>query len=418
MTFKETMLHTKADAEALDRDDPLAGYRTAFSLPDGVIYLDGNSLGPAPIAALNRIGDVVQKEWATDLIRSWNSAGWFEMPYRIGDKIARLIGAAAGEVVVTDTVTTNLFKLLSAALDLRPDRRVILMEGSGFPTDNYIAQGLAADRGQGYEVRFCEYDQIEDMLDESVAVLCLSEVHYKTGRVLDMRAITAKAHAVGALTVWDLCHSAGAMPVDLNGAGADFAVGCSYKYLNGGPGGPAFLFVAGRHQNQASQPLTGWWGHAEPFAFARDYQRADGIAHFLTSTQPIVSMALVEAGIDAFDGVDLDVLRRKSQALTALFIDLVEAFSAGHGFALASPRDADERGSQVSFHHESGYAIMKALIARGVIGDFRSPDIVRFGFAPLYTRYMDVWNAAAILRDIMLSGEWKQPAYQLRDAVT
>jgi kynureninase len=292
------------------------------------------------------------------------------------------------------------------------------MEGSGFPTDNYMAQGLVEFMGGDYDVRFCEHDDIMAGLDDGVAVACLSEVHYKTGRVLDMAAITRRAHAVGALTVWDLCHSAGAMPVDLNGAEADFAVGCTYKYLNGGPGSPAFLFVAQRHQQIARQPLTGWWGHAAPFAFERDYARGQGIRHFLTSTQPIVSMALAEVGLDIFAAVPLDRLREKSMALTSLFVELVEDQCGGHGFTLASPRNPKERGSQVSFCHAAGYPIMKALIARGVIGDFRSPDIVRFGFTPLYTRYMDVWNAAQILRQIMESGEWRKPAYQQRETVT
>ncbi|WCL53346.1 kynureninase [Gimibacter soli] len=414
----DTLPLTAEAFAALDADDPLRAFRDEFALPEGVIYLDGNSLGAAPKAALARAQEVVSREWATDLIKSWNTAGWFELPERLGDKLAPVIGAGAGEVLVTDATGLNVFKVLAAALALRPDRKVIVMEGSNFPTDNYMAQGLVEFLGQGHQIRFAEKDDILAAIDQDVAAVCLTHVHYKTGHILDMQGITAAAHQAGALAIWDLCHSAGAMPVDLNGARADFAVGCSYKYLNGGPGGPAFLFVARRHQGEARQPLTGWWGHKAPFAFSRDYAPAPGLARFRTGTQPILSMAVAEVGLDIFARADMALIRQKSLALTSLFIRLVDERCGSFGFGLASPRDADARGSQVALTHATGYPIMKALIAHGVIGDFRAPDILRFGFTPLYTSYMDVWNAAETLYRIMASDEWKKPVYSAVDAVT
>ena len=408
----------RAACQAMDAADPLAPLRDRFDLPEGLIYLDGNSLGAMPKDAAARAHDVVTREWGTGLIKSWNSAGWFDLPVRLGDKLAPLIGAAPGEVVVCDSTSQNLFKVLSAAVALRPDRRVLILEGSNFPTNNYIAEGVAAATGGRVEVRLCEKDEIAEAIDEDTIAVAITHVHYKSGHVHDMAAITARAHAAGALSIWDLCHSAGAMPVDLNGAGVDFAVGCTYKYLNGGPGSPAFLFAARRHQGQALQPVTGWWGHAAPFAFEPGYRPQQGIRQYLIGTQQILSMALAEVGLDIHLSADMDAIRAKSIALTDLFIRLVEQRCAGHGFTLASPRAAEARGSQVSFAHADGYPIMRALIAAGVIGDFRAPDTVRFGFTPLYVRIVDVWDAVDRLVAIMDGGIWKLPEHQVRDAVT
>jgi kynureninase len=408
----------RAACRAMDAADPLAPLRDRFDLPEGLIYLDGNSLGAMPKDAAARAHDVVTREWGTGLIKSWNSAGWFDLPVRLGDKLAPLIGAAPGEVVVCDSTSQNLFKVLSAAVALRPDRRVLILEGSNFPTNNYIAEGVAAATGGRVEVRLCEKDEIAEAINEDTIAVAITHVHYKSGHVHDMAAITARAHTAGALSIWDLCHSAGAMPVDLNGAGVDFAVGCTYKYLNGGPGSPAFLFAARRHQGQAPQPVTGWWGHAAPFAFEPGYRPQQGIRQYLIGTQQILSMALAEVGLDIHLSADMGAIRTKSIALTDLFIRLVEQRCAGHGFTLASPRAAEARGSQVSFAHADGYPIMRALIAAGVIGDFRAPDTVRFGFTPLYVRFVDVWDAVDRLVAIMDGGIWKLPEHQVRDAVT
>ena len=408
----------RAACQAMDAADVLAPLRDHFVLPDGMIYLDGNSLGAMPRDAAARARDVVTREWGTDLIKSWNSAGWFDLPVRLGDKLAPLIGAAEGEVVLCDSTSQNLFKVLSAAVAMRPGRRVLILEGSNFPTNNYIAQGVAAATGGRVEVRLCEKDEIADAIDEDTIAVAITHIHFKSGHIHDMAAITARAQAAGALAIWDLCHSAGAMPVDLNGCHADFAVGCTYKYLNGGPGSPAFLFAAKRHQGQALQPVTGWWGHAAPFAFEPGYRPQGDIRQFLIGTQPILSMALVEVGLDIHLAADMAAIRAKSMALTELFIRLVETRCAGHGFTLASPRAAEARGSQVSFAHADGYPIMRALIAAGVIGDFRAPDTVRFGFTPLYVRYVDVWDAVDRLAAIMDGGVWQLPEHHVRDAVT
>jgi len=404
--------------ELLDKNDSLAGFRKEFSLPKDKIYLDGNSLGAMPVRAMEIAIRTINQEWGAELIQSWNTAGWFQLPQRLGDKVARLIGADAGEVVVTDSVSINLFKVLAAALTLNSERNVIVVEGSNFPTDNYIAQGLAQFIDRGIVIRSVEKHEILDAIDTDVAVVSLCNVHYKTGHILDMQAITSKAHDSGALMIWDLCHSAGAMPVDLNGCGADFAVGCTYKYLNGGPGSPAFVYCARRLQKTANQPLFGWWGHAEPFAFEPDYRRAGGINQMLSGTQPIVSLAMLEAGLDIALGADLNEVRKKSAALGELFIGLIENRCSTHGFELQSPRSSNERGSQVSFSHVEAYAIMQALIARGVVGDFRAPDILRFGFTPLYTQFVDVWDAVEVLETLMVNDEWQRDVYQTRHVVT
>tara|TARA_R110002110_G_scaffold91264_2_gene237514 strand:- start:136690 stop:137964 length:1275 start_codon:yes stop_codon:yes gene_type:complete len=409
---------SRADCEALDHQDPLAGYRAQFDIPEGMIYLDGNSLGVRPRAASARAMEVVEQEWGRGLIKSWNEAGWWDLPVRLGDKIARLIGADSGEVVVTDSTGINVYKVLAAAMTLVPERRVILMEGSNFPTDNYMGQGLIAQLGDEYELRFAEEHELEEAIDEDVAVVCLTDVHYKSGRLLDMATLTGKIHAVGAIAIWDLCHSAGAVEVDLNACNADFAVGCTYKYLNGGPGSPGFIFAAKRHHGIARQPLTGWWGHAAPFSFERDYRPSPGIRQMLSGTQPIISLAVMEVGVDMFLQVDMSAVRSKSQALTSLFIDLVDQRCSDFDFGLVSPRDAERRGSQVSLNHEQGYPIVQALIARDVIGDFRAPANMRFGFTPLYTSFCDVWDAVEQLVQIMQSKEWQREEFNRRGAVT
>lgn len=418
---------TLQDCRALDAQDPLGALRDLFALPAGVIYLDGNSLGPLPRAAPERIARAVREEWGEGLIRSWNTAGWYEMPGRVGDKIATLVGAGPGELVATDGTSINLFKVLSAALGIAaadaPGRRTIVSERTNFPTDLYIAEGLARERG--LELQLLDAGQIPAALDERTAVLMLTHVNYRTGAMHDMAAITRAAHAAGALVVWDLAHSAGAVEVDLRGADADFAIGCGYKYLNGGPGAPAFVWVHPRHADRFWQPLSGWWSHAAPFAFTPDYQPAAGIARYLCGTQPILSMTALECGVDAFLAAEplggMAALRRKSLALTDLFIALVEERCAGHGLGLATPREHALRGSQVCLTRATGaYAIVQALIARGVIGDFRAgdPDILRFGFTPLYLRHEDVWHAVEHLRQVLAEEEWQRPEFNRQHAVT
>ncbi|AKU20365.1 kynureninase [Massilia sp. NR 4-1] len=396
--------------DCLDRDarDALAPLREHFDLPAGVIYLDGNSLGARPKAALTRASDVIAREWGKDLITSWNTAGWFELPKRLGDRLAPLVGAAAGEVVVTDTTSLNLFKVLAAALHMQAsapetsERRVIVTERSNFPTDIYMAQGLAGWLQRGYSVRLVDsVDELPQAIGADTAVLMLTHVNYRTGYQHDMAATSALAHERGALIVWDLAHSAGAVPVALERDGADFAVGCTYKYLNGGPGAPAFAWVPRRHQARFQQPLSGWWGHAAPFAMAPDFAPTEGIGRALCGTQPIVSLAMVECGLDVFAQTTMQAVRAKSLALTDLFIALVEERCAGHGLGLVTPREHARRGSQVSFTHAHGYAVMAALIERGVIGDYREPAIMRFGFTPLYTSFADVWDAVEILKQIL-----------------
>ena len=412
------MTITLAQCRQMDAADPLAHCRDAFILPQGVVYLDGNSLGALPKDAEARVRDLMTRQWGQDLIKSWNVHDWIGAPARVGAKIARLIGARPSEVVVADSTSLNVFKALHAALRLRPDRRVILSDDGNFPTDLYMAQGLAELLGGRHELKIVAPDAVAANLTEGVAVLMLTEVDYRSGRLHDMAALTKLAHQKGALAFWDLAHSAGAFPVDLNGCGADFAVGCGYKYLNGGPGAPAFIFVAERWQAKAEQPLFGWMGHDAPFAFDLDYRPRPGIDRFLVGTPPMLSVIALEAGLDLFAGIDLGALRRKSGALGDLFIALVEQELAGFGLTLASPHRAAERGSQVSYRHPEGYPIMQALIARGVIGDFRAPDIIRFGFAPLYVSYADIWSAVAELRAVMAAEEWKKPEFRRRAAVT
>ncbi|HKP23329.1 MAG TPA: kynureninase [Dongiaceae bacterium] len=412
------MTHTLQTCRDMDTADPLARSHDAFVLPEGVVYLDGNSLGALPKQAEERVRTVITRQWGQDLIKSWNVHDWIGVPARLGGKIARLIGARAGEVLVADSTSLNVFKALHAALGLRPGRSVVLSDNGNFPTDLYMAQGLTELLSDSHRLEVVAPDEIAASLTEDVAVLMLTEVDYRTGRLHDMKALTKAAHDKGALVLWDLAHSAGAFPVDLNGCGADFAVGCGYKYLNGGPGAPAFIYVAERWQGSAEQPLFGWMGHDAPFAFDLDYRPKPGIARFLVGTPPILSLTALEAGLDLFADVELEALRRKSGALGDLFIALVAQELAGSGLGLASPRLASERGSQVSYRHPEGYPIMQALIARGVIGDFRAPDILRFGFAPLYVSFADIWNAVAHLKAVMAAQEWQKPEFRRRAAVT
>jgi kynureninase len=426
---------TSRDAcAARDAADPLAPLRALFAMApvdgQGVIYLDGNSLGVLPAATPQRIRDVAEQEWGVGLIRSWNTAGWITLSQRIGDKIARLIGAGPGEVAVADSTSVNLHKVLSAAIAIAPSRTHIISERTNFPTDLYIADTLA--KQHGYELRLIDDVDVAAHLDDRIAIVMLTHVNYRTGYMHDLAAVTRAAHAAGSVTVWDLAHSAGAVPVNLHGTdpsdAADFAVGCGYKYLNGGPGAPVFAWAHPRHtswmdREQFRQPLSGWLGHASPFAFTPDYQPAAGMARFISGTPPVISMAALECGVDtvlaAEDSGGMAAIREKSIALTQLFIDLVEQRCAGHDLTLASPREPDRRGSQVSFAHPAnGYAIMQALIARDVIGDFRAPDILRFGFTPLYTRFIDVWDAVDRLRIVLERAEWRDPRFAVRAAVT
>ncbi|MEM5372695.1 kynureninase [Paraburkholderia azotifigens] len=416
-------MNQREEALALDAADPLAPLRDQFALAPNVIYLDGNSLGVPPAAAAQRAQTVIGAEWGEGLIRSWNTAGWFSLPRRLGNKLAALIGAAHNEVVVTDTISINLFKVLSAALRMQdqrdPKRRVIVSERSNFPTDLYIAQGLIKQLDRGYELRLIDDpSELPAALTDDVAVAMITHVNYRTGYMHDMAAVTKLIHDKGALALWDLAHSAGAVPVDLNGVGADCAVGCTYKYLNGGPGSPAFVWVPHRHQNEFEQPLSGWWGHRAPFAMDPTYAADDGIGRFLCGTQPMVSMSLVECGLDVFLQTDMQAIRKKSLALTDLFIDLVETRCKEFPLELVTPRAHAQRGSHASFEHPHGYEVMQALIARGVIGDYREPHVLRFGFTPLYTRYVDVWDAVEHLRHVLAEETWRAPEFAARGAVT
>ncbi|HEY2706829.1 MAG TPA: kynureninase [Caulobacteraceae bacterium] len=406
-----------AEARTLDAADPLRPLRRRFDLPKGVIYLDGNSLGAAPRATHARLRAALREEWADGLIRSWNAHDWIGAPARIGAKIAQLIGAAPNEVIVADSTSVNLFKLIVAALRHRSPRKAIVAEAGDFPTDGYVAQGVS-ELMAGVSLRLVAADRLPAAIDTGVAVVVLTEVNYRTGARHDMRALTAQAHAAGALIIWDLSHSAGAVEVDLRGACADLAVGCGYKYLNGGPGAPAYLFVAERLQSELASPLTGWMGHADPFEFSQDYRPAGGIERFLCGTPPVLSLLALECGIDLFDGIDMAALADKGQRLCSYFIAEVETRCAGHGLELATPRDPARRGSQVSFRHPHAWAIMQAMIERGVIGDFRAPDVLRCGFTPIYLGFADVWRAVEILRDILETGVWREARFQVRSRVT
>ena len=401
-------------ARKLDASDPLREYRTRFTLPEGVIYLDGNSLGALPRATRDRLSSVVDGEWGDGLIRSWNEADWIGMPARIGTKIAPLIGAQGHEVIACDSVSVNLFKLISAALAMQAGRKVVLSEPGNFPTDLYMIEGLEK---QGLaKQRLADRAALIEALDEDVALLLLTHTHYKTGERFDMQALTHAAHEVGALVLWDLSHSGGAFPVHLNECHADFAVGCGYKYLNGGPGAPAYAFVAERHIESLTQPLSGWMGHAQPFAFTDDYRPAPGIERLLCGTPPVLAMAALEEGVELVAEIGVDRLWAKSKALSGFFLECLEAH--GVDLELVSPTDPEARGSQLSFRHQHAYAISQALIARGVIGDFRDPDVLRLGFAPAYLRFEDMADAARHLAEVLKTGEWQRPEFNERSAVT
>jgi len=406
----------RSDFEALDRDDPLSSYRAQFDIPEDIIYLDGNSLGVLPKATKARLREVVETQWGEGLIRSWVDADWINAPARVGDKIARFIGAKSGEVIVCDSTSVNLFKLAAAAVQMNPGKSKIISEPGNFPTDLYVLQGLVEFLQGRVELVTLPRENIKDAIDEDTALVVLTHVHYKTGEMYDMSEITKAAHKKSALTLWDLSHSAGAVPLDLNTTAVDFAVGCGYKYLNGGPGAPAFLYIAQKHHAQVRQPLSGWFGHARPFAFVDDYEAAPGIERALCGTPSVIATSALETGVDIMASVNQQQLREKSCQLGDLFIQLVT--SRCPEFEILSPRNSDARGSQVSIGHEQGYAIIQSLIQRKVIGDFRAPNVLRFGFTPLYLRYVDIWDCVDNLVDIMATGEWDCAAYKTMAAVT
>lgn len=393
-----------------------AATKALFHLPEGMIYLDGNSLGPLPRAAAERVRGVISDEWGEMLITGWNKAGWMEQPTRVGDRIGRLIGAEPGHVVMGDTLSIKVYQALASALEMRPERRVILSDSGNFPSDLYMAEGLIASLGRGHELRIVAPEDVASAITDEVAVTLLTEVDYRTGRKHDMADLTARAHAAGALAIWDLAHSAGALPVDLAGCGADFAVGCTYKYINGGPGAPAFIYVAPRHADAARPALSGWLGHEAPFAFDTSYRPGAGIERMRVGTPPVLALAALEAALDIWDMTTMQDVRERSIALSERFLKGVEASCPM--LTLASPRDAEQRGSQVSFRFENGYAAIQALIARGVIGDFRAPDIMRFGFTPLFIDETDVGSAINIIADVMNNRLWDKPEYKTRARVT
>ena len=390
--------------------------RALFQLPEGVVYLDGNSLGPLPRGVEQRLVSTVNDQWGERLIRAWNDADWMTMPRRVGDRVGRLIGAAPGTVVMGDTLSLKVYQALASALELNPERRVVLSDSGNFPTDLYMAEGLLASLQRDYELAVVAPEDVSDAIDETIAVLMLTEVDYRTGRRHDMPALIKKAHSVGALVIWDLAHSAGALPVDVTDGDTDFAVGCTYKYLNGGPGAPAFIYVAPRFADQARPALSGWMGHEAPFAFDLSYRPGAGIERMRVGTPPILALAALDAALDVWDGVEMAGIRRRSLELGELFITQVEQRCPD--LSLASPRDGDRRGSQVSFRHPEGYAIMQALIARGVIGDFRAPDILRFGLTPLYIGDAEIMSAVDIMAEVMSARLWDSPEYRTKGLVT
>ncbi|MFS8050193.1 kynureninase [Rhizobium sp. BR 314] len=408
-----------AAIEAMDAGDPLRAFRARFVLPEGVTYLDGNSLGAAAPAVFSELRKAAEDEWAHGLIRSWNTAGWYDLPTKLGDRIGRLIGAAPGQTVVTDTTSINIYKTLRAAIAMRPGRNVVVAEGSSFPTDLYMAEGaISSIPGAKLRLEGIDAASIEDLIDTEVAVVLVNHVNYKSGEMRDMAALTKKVQDAGALVVWDLCHSAGALAVSLDEANADFAVGCTYKYLNGGPGSPAFVYAAARHHDTMNQPLSGWFGHARPFAFEHSYAPGQGIRRFLCGTQSALALRALSGALTIWDDVDMHAVRAKSVRLTELFIQLVEAKCGRYGVVLEGPRDPARRGSQVSFTHAHSYEIMQALIEHGVIGDFRAPATIRFGFTPLYVGFKDVLMAADILEDVLRTEAFREPRFALRTAVT
>lgn len=406
------------DARAQDAADPLIGLRQAFRMPEGRIYLNGNSLGPLTVVASHRMTEVVETEWAVGLTAGWNAHDWMGAPFRIGRKIARLIGADPHEVLCADSTSVNIFKLASAALKVQSDRSVVLSEPGDFPSDLYVLDGVVRTLGGGRRIKLRPAEEIEAALTEEVALLVLGHVHYKTGGLRDMARLTAKAHSVGTLVLWDLSHSAGVLDVDLNGARADLAVGCGYKYLNGGPGAPAFLYVAERHQELLRSPLQGWMGHALPFAFDDAYTPAPGVGRFACGTPSILAMAALEAGVDVAGSAGGAAMQRKARGLGDLFMRVVEAGPAARELELISPRDPEQRGGHVAYRHPDSYAIVRALISRGITGDFREPDVMRFGFSPLFLSHVEVAVAAAVLGDVVSTRAYDDPTFRQRLAVT
>ena len=401
-----------------DADDPLAGFRDRFLIPDGIIYMNGNSLGPLTRDAKKRMEKVVSDEWGTEFIRGWNSAGWYELPWRLGDKIGRLIAAEPGETVVCDSTSVNLFKAAAAAFALRPGRQKIVTEAGSFPTDLYMLDGLRRFLGEQCDVDIRPRDELSDAVDADTAVVVLTHVHYVSSAVFPMADITAHAQEAGALMVWDLSHSTGAVNIRLNDANADFAVGCGYKHLNGGPGAPAYIYAASRHHADMRQPLSGWFGHANPFEFSDDYEPADNVRRLLSGTTGVLGASALEAGVDLVLEADADAMYAKSEKLSSQFQELVATQCGGFGLELASPGDAAERGAHISYRQEHGYAVMQNLIDRGVVGDFRAPDYMRFGFSPLYMRYADLNTAVEVLRDILESRSYENSKYQAVNTVT
>ena len=408
---------SRAQCLELDAADPLAGKRAAFDLPDGVIYLDGNSLGALTHEAARRVQHTVTAQWGADLIKSWNVHGWIDLPARLGARIAPLLGAAADEVMVGDSTSVNLFKVAAAAARVRGARRKIVTERGNFPTDPYLLQGLAG-LVPDIELVLVDRDELAQAVDHETFLVVLTHVHYRTAAMFDLAAVTARAHAAGARILWDLSHSVGAVPLDLVAAEADYAVGCTYKFLNGGPGSPAFMYVRRDLQATLEPVLSGWLGHAQPFEFIDEYVPAAGMTRHRCGTPPVIAYAALEGALSVFDGIDMQLLRRKSLALADLFIALVEGLGSDSGLTLASPRDAAARGSHVSFAHADGYSLMQQLIGRGVIGDFRAPDLLRFGFTPLYVRYVDIWDAVEALREELALWRREGPRRVARLAVT
>lgn len=409
----------QAEIDALDRSDPLATKRAEFALPEDTIYLDGNSLGCMPIAARERAREVTENQWGRDLIRSWNDHGWIDLPVQIGEKIAPLIGAAPGQTICCDSTSINLFKLLSVALRMRSERTVILSTQDNFPSDLYMVEGLRDLLGEHrVQLETCTEDTIEAKLHNKIAVLMLTQVNFRSGKLLDMHRLTDKAHALGILVIWDLAHSAGVLPISLDKWQVDFAVGCGYKYLNGGPGAPAFAYVAQRHQEQLRQPLSGWMGHASPFEFDSHYAPAHGMTQLLAGTPPVLSMSVLHAALDVYQGIDTTQLRHKAIALSELFRKLLDQSPELQEFELISPTQPEQRGAQLAYRHPQAYAICQALIAHKVIADFRAPDLLRVGFSPLPLRFVDISTSVLILLEIMRHERWREPQYATRSKVT